>query len=647
MDMHVSTVPLKKRIAVFANVHNAENLYRFMHGLKNGFAENTTDLFLFMTQSLYSMSETENNSLNAIFDLPDLSTFDAAVIYGPGLNFPDLIEKLIVRLSNAGIPVVSVGLEYPDFHTISVDNYVGMKDLCNHLIEVHNISDILFIAGSKDNSDSNARLQALKDAMAEHNLPFGEENILYTNWEVGMLLHHIYDMIDNNRPFPKAFVCANDLLAETISYAMEDKNYPDYEKQIITGFDYEDDTRAFYPSLASVDQQPGEQGLQAAHLLNSIFTTGTAPKTTNIACKFIPGESCGCQNTRSEDKLRQMIARSTPRRFMENSLIDNLFSSITKEIASGENYITVKKNLQDIFYSSNGREGDTFYLMLDHYFVNTSAISNYKEYEKYKFSDRMDTLIAKYEGKSVPIKTIPTRDLIPGYNYSGKNRIYMFTPVYYENFVCGYIVFTDKLDWIKTNKFIDLASVLKNALITNRRNMELSALNLQLSAIMEKDSLTSVKNRTAYDNFIRSLEVKISANECQPFSVVCFDINNLKEINDTLGHEQGDEYIKNCCKYICDYFKHSRVYRIGGDEFIAILFDKDYINRDEILRNMRNDMLDIKKSGNNIPATKRISIATGMADYNPSTNDTYSDVFKWADEKMYQNKFIMKNGQIR
>lgn len=647
MDMHVPVIPSKKKIAVFANVHNAENLYGFIHGLMKGFDQNSADLFLFMTQSLYSKSKAENKCLDTIFDLPDLSTFDAAVIYGPGLNFPDLIDKLVVRLSNSGIPVISIGLEYPGFHSISVDNYVGMKDLCNHLLDTHNISDFMFIAGAKDNTDSNERLQAFKDALAEHNLPFDKEKTLYTNWEVGMLLHHIYDMVDNNQPMPQAFVCANDLLAETISYALEDKKYPDFDKIIITGFDYAEETKAFYPSLASVDQQPDEQGLQAVKLLNSIFSTGTASTATTVTCSFIPGESCGCFNTRSEDNIRKIIARNAPRRFMENSLIDYLFSSIAKEIANGDNYVTVKKNLQDLFYSSNGREGDTFYFMLDHYFVNTSAIINFNEYEKYTFSDRMDTIIAKYEGKSVPIKSIPTKELIPGYSHSGKNRIYMFTPLFYENFVCGYIVFTDKLDWIKNDKFIDLSSVLKNAFITNRRNMELTALNLQLSAIMEKDSLTNVKNRTAYDNFIRNIEMKISANECQPFSIVCFDINNLKEINDTLGHEQGDEYIKNCCKYICDHFKHSRVYRIGGDEFISILFDQDYINRDDILREMREGMIEIIKSSDNIPATKRISIATGMADYNPATEDTYLDVFKWADEKMYQHKFIMKNGNIR
>lgn len=647
MDTNIKDLTPKKKVAVFANAYNTENLYGYIKGLGDGFDSNTTDIFLFMTQSLYSYSDTENKSLNTIFDLPDLSMFDAAVIYTPGLNFPSLIEKLVVRLSESHIPVVSVGLEYKGFHSITVDNYVGMKDLCNHLINVHNVSDVLFVAGSKDNSDSNTRLQALRDAMKEHNLPFGEENILYTNWEVGLLLHYIYDLIDNNCHIPQAFICANDLLAETITYALEDRNYPDYEKQIITGFDYMEETRAFFPSLASVDQQPYGQGKQSADIINKLLITGSAPEKITVACRFWPGESCGCKNTRDEEKLRQHIARSTPRIFMENNLIDQLFNNIATEMIYCDNFSTVKRKLQNLLYSGDGREGDTFYIMLDHYLVNSPDSLNLNLFEKYKFSDKMDTIVAKYESKGIPIDTIPTSELIPGYLGTGRNRIYMFTPMFYKSYVCGYIVFTDKLEWIKRSKFMDLSSVMKNAFITHRRNRELNNLNAKLSALMEKDSLTSVRNRTAYDNFVKDIEKNISSKNSKPFSVLCFDINNLKEINDNLGHEMGDEYIRNCCKYICDFFKKSRVYRIGGDEFIAILFDEDYKNREDILRSMRKGMTELINSKDNIHKVNRISIATGMADYDPGTNDTYSDIFKWADEKMYQNKHIMKNGQIR
>jgi len=59
--------------------------------------------------------------------------------------------------------------------------------------------------------------------------------------------------------------------------------------------------------------------------------------------------------------------------------------------------------------------------------------------------------------------------------------------------------------------------------------------------------------------------------EAPEFGVIGCDVNGLKKINDTLGHKAGDEYICAACKMLCEYFKHSPVFRIGGDEFVVIL----------------------------------------------------------------------------
>lgn len=60
--------------------------------------------------------------------------------------------------------------------------------------------------------------------------------------------------------------------------------------------------------------------------------------------------------------------------------------------------------------------------------------------------------------------------------------------------------------------------------------------------------------------------------------MIVFDINNLKIINDTLGHDFGDILIIDSCKLICKVFKRSPVYRIGGDEFVVILEMMTLIN---------------------------------------------------------------------
>ena len=112
-----------------------------------------------------------------------------------------------------------------------------------------------------------------------------------------------------------------------------------------------------------------------------------------------------------------------------------------------------------------------------------------------------------------------------------------------------------------------------------------------------------------------------------------FDINNLKYVNDTYGHKAGDDYIKKGCKIICQTFKRSPVFRVGGDEFVAILQDEDLTDRENIINEFRKENEKRADDGD-------IVIASGIAVYNGDTN--VSAVFEKADAEMYKNKKQLK-----
>lgn len=150
-----------------------------------------------------------------------------------------------------------------------------------------------------------------------------------------------------------------------------------------------------------------------------------------------------------------------------------------------------------------------------------------------------------------------------------------------------------------------------------------------------KDGLTGVKNKLAYLEALADLETELESGDLMEYGVVVFDVNGLKMINDTLGHEAGDEYIKSGCSIICNHFDHSPVFRIGGDEFVAILKGSDYVNREALLESFRNRIID--NQGNGL-----VTLASGLAIYDASTDCSYNDVFKRADEAMYEQKRALK-----
>ncbi|MBR6222301.1 MAG: GGDEF domain-containing protein [Lachnospiraceae bacterium] len=149
------------------------------------------------------------------------------------------------------------------------------------------------------------------------------------------------------------------------------------------------------------------------------------------------------------------------------------------------------------------------------------------------------------------------------------------------------------------------------------------------------DSLTGVKNKRAYLLAEQDLNQAIKANLYIDFALVVCDINNLKEINDRFGHIAGDDYIRLACSYICDIFKHSPVFRIGGDEFVVILKGEDFTLRDSLLR-------DLSALNDSNKKCDSVVIATGIMNYRRGHHKSAADVFKEADKLMYENKQWLK-----
>ncbi|MBQ2184245.1 MAG: GGDEF domain-containing protein, partial [Lachnospiraceae bacterium] len=158
--------------------------------------------------------------------------------------------------------------------------------------------------------------------------------------------------------------------------------------------------------------------------------------------------------------------------------------------------------------------------------------------------------------------------------------------------------------------------------------------------LMQTDALTHLKNRNAFENAKALMKTRYLSGDMNDFSVVMFDLNDLKKINDEYGHGVGDIYIKNSSVLICNTFKHSPVYRIGGDEFVAIVKNSDYTERYALLQRFEAEIN--KLSQEDVPPVKRVSIAFGMADYSEIEDDNLESIFKKADDRMYDKKRRMK-----
>ena len=155
------------------------------------------------------------------------------------------------------------------------------------------------------------------------------------------------------------------------------------------------------------------------------------------------------------------------------------------------------------------------------------------------------------------------------------------------------------------------------------------------------DSLTGIRNRLAYDKELQLLEQELRNNGKVDFGIAMIDLNFLKVVNDTYGHEYGNAAIVGLTKLICDVFVHSPVFRIGGDEFAVILQNHDY-DKIEALQETFNQRLSVLQADDQLQPWEKLSAAFGYALYDPAVDHKADDVFKRADQNMYEHKKAMK-----
>ena len=150
------------------------------------------------------------------------------------------------------------------------------------------------------------------------------------------------------------------------------------------------------------------------------------------------------------------------------------------------------------------------------------------------------------------------------------------------------------------------------------------------------DMLTGLKNRNAFDV---DLHNRNRTADKSPIAIFSFDVDGLKSVNDLLGHEKGDEYLKLCSAILTRAIDVKKIlYRIGGDEFAAIVPNAEEIQLSAIKQ--RIYMLAAEESGRR---EYNVGISAGYAFYDSNTDASLSDALKRADDKMYEDKKIRKS----
>lgn len=234
------------------------------------------------------------------------------------------------------------------------------------------------------------------------------------------------------------------------------------------------------------------------------------------------------------------------------------------------------------------------------------------------------------------------------FSFSGVRQLLYYSPIQETGWMITVLIpenlIYDKIGGIReetmTRSIIQIlitcaALLVFFGVLAMRAQRESRVLLEQERKIAVRDSLTGVGNKYAYTQKEKAVDQDIRSGDIGPFALVICDLNGLKQVNDTKGHAAGDDYIREASRLICDLYKHSPVYRIGGDEFAVFLEGSDYEQRNELLESLDSRMAENAKAGG-------VVIAAGMAEYESDDKHLF-DVFSRADKRMYERKKQLKD----
>lgn len=181
-----------------------------------------------------------------------------------------------------------------------------------------------------------------------------------------------------------------------------------------------------------------------------------------------------------------------------------------------------------------------------------------------------------------------------------------------------------------------------------KKDNQLTVLNKKYKLEAITDSMTMLYNRNYFDTIFDSLPQISTANNWSS-AFIMFDIDFFKQYNDTYGHDMGDKTLKAVATELKKYFnkEYEYVFRLGGEEFGAVLFDVDKQILEQCLKEIREHVIKLKIDHKASQVAEHVTISIGAVLYEPGMQMSSNKLYKKADENLYKakqsgrNKYVM------
>lgn len=547
------------------------------------------NVFFFCTVGYRDSINVYDKHESVMFRLAPIKNLDGIIVAPDNYELLGFKDDLFRMLDTCSCPIVCVRCNHPKYNCVYTDEDNAIRPMIAHILDDHKLKNVCFLAGYQGHVDGEKRLKCYIDEMEKHGLPIPEGGIYYgsmwTNGIEEVYKHYFVEMETR----PEAIICANDYMARTLINLCLANGIRVPEDVIITGFDNIDDMDT--PALSTIGQDYPRMIGEAVMLLDKKIRESELGIESEKESVLMPGniilrESCGCQKPDINNYVR--LTRTMGQRLYNISQreISQTYFSIAMNACSTyqEVHDVIIDKLTDV---PSIRD---YYMCL---FCNRDVPAD----DPFSFSEelcdsvRLTVAVKDKKDLGMPMTDFEYQNLLPRIANRDEPQAFFVIMLHQRDAIYGYSVIQYDDGKIPTMFYLHWNVIVANALtnIASQRMLRHLYEERRLSSIT--DHLTGLLNR-------RGLEEKLSPEwnsmiqEHKSVGFITLDLDDMKIINDTWGHQEGDRALCYTAIAITRAMSPGMLAaRMGGDEFMVYLPDATeekctaFIHRFETLLN--------------------------------------------------------------
>ncbi len=574
------------------------------------------------------MGNDKDRSEYGIFRLPELSQFDGLLIQSNQIILKEAREEVEQMVSACGIPAVAIGCGLKGCTLVHFDNRKAQYEMAEHIILEHGARRLVYLTGNMDNDcpEGMERLAGFWDACRDNRIPEENLEVIRGTWRTSDGISVARRWVQEKRPLPDAFVCANDEMALGLMETLQENGLRVPRDVLVCGFDNLSSAELSSPRLSTVHTDHSKMNYFAADVLLRIIRGEENRDRIPFEFSLICSESCGCHNVPRRGVIRDLYFQQT--RFLRSFYVqqDQMAADLFEAVDLPD--------LMRIFSRNHSIFGcDSVFLCINEYYFD-----NYDKSMWPNYAESFDTTMvmnepgrpAYYDDNGEGVLRFPTKDLLPA-NVMEKERFLMFYPLHYNTYSIGYIALNGICAAAKMDLHENILNFLEIAIENVRKKSLLHNLNDTLDDLYVHDALTGLYNRFGLARYGMQRFDDLLASEGS-VQVLFIDMDDMKSINDRYGHETGDAALKISARILQNTCSSDAfIMRYGGDEFIIIDTGR--------IRHLDDQITNAAKEYNRtsgMPFT--VSFSIGSVSTDTTERLPMDDCIRRADSRMYRIK---------